>query len=304
VGKAGAMKLIPIFYTILQCFTLFGCQYVTKHESKDAAPDSRIEVLKAKYEQIYAEVESGDLESDTGWPSNSDCDGLLWSSLACRVGMPVRIELAEYSPGELHRRPYKSCFSNELGDQGSKSTISRDMLTGYMSCLWERKDLAAFQRLADYGEKNDWIMGSPASLISRVLLTGNGIGILGRAIYVLSGGSDDRYYRRTGYLYPVVSEDYERHIQTQSILLQDQIDDGYNLRINGEMLDRLIENASAEPEDRLFAAALGRFTGDQSKTIELLLSEVQVCPSYARGEKPEVYCKLIWLQAAQIILGE
>jgi hypothetical protein len=288
--------LIPILL-------LAGCQYVTKHESKGAAPDSRIEVLREKYEQIYAEVESG-LDPETGWPSNSDCDGTLWAGLSCSLGMPTRIELAEYAPGEIHRRPYQACYTNEQGDLGSKSTISRDMLTGYMSCLYARKDLAALQRLADYGEKSDFIMGAPAHLVSRVLLSGNLIGILGRAIYTLSGGSDDRYYRRTGYLFPSVVEDFEKHVQTQAILLQDQIDDGYNLRINGEMLDRLTENAEKEPNDPLFAAALGRFTGDQSKALDLLLSEVQVCPSYARGEKPDVYCKLIWLQAAKIALGE
>jgi len=285
------------------CLLLTGCQYVTKHESKDSAPDSRIEELREKYQQIYAEVESG-LDEATGWIDLKDCDGLLFNSLAGALGFPVDISLAEYSPGEMHRRPFKACWTESEGDVGSKSTISRDMLTGYMSYLWARKDLAALQRLADYGEKNDWIMGKPSHLISRVLLTGNGIGFLGRAIYVLSSGSDDRYYRRVGYLFPPVQEDFERHLQVQGILLQDSIDDGYKLRINSEMLDRLIENAAKEPEDRLFAAALGKFTGDQSRTIDLLLSEVQVCPSYARGERPDVYCKLNWLQAAKIVIGE
>ena len=288
---------------ILLSLLLTSCQYVKKHEKKDAAPDSRIEELRADYEQIYAEVESG-LDEATGWISLQDCDGLLFNSLAGSLGFPVNISLAEYTPGELHRRPFKACWTESEGDVGSKSTISRDMLTGYMRYLWSRKDLAGFQRLADYGEKNDWIMGQPATLVSRVFLSGNLIGILGRAIYTLSNGTDDRYYRRTGYLFPSVVEDFERHIQTQAMLLQDEIDDGYNLSINQEMLDRLLENAAAYPSDPLFAAALGKFTGDQSKTIELLLSDVRVCPTYARGEKPDVYCKLNWLQAAQIILGE
>jgi len=292
------MNLILTF-----CLLLTGCQYVTKHESKDSAPDSRIDQLRERYEQIYQEVESG-LDEATGWIDLKDCDGLLFNSLAGALGFPVDISLAEYSPGEMHRRPFKACWTESEGDVGSKSTISRDMLTGYMSYLWAKKDLAGFQRLADYGEKNDWIMGRPSALVSRVLLSGNLIGILGRSIYVLSGGQDDRYYRRTGYLFPHVAEDYERHIQTQTILLQDEVDDGYNLRINSEMLDRLIENAATEPNDPLFSAALGRFTGDQSRTIDLLLSEVQVCPSYARGERPDVYCKLNWLQAAKIVIGE
>lgn len=297
-------------FSIICLIFLSGCQYITKHEAKQHDADlTQIEQLRSMYEDIYSEVEN-ELDDTTGWPSDRDCDGTLFAGLACSVGLPVKIELAEYSPGEIHRRPYEACYSEESGDLGSKSTISRDMLIGYMSCLWARKDLAAFQRLADYGEKNEWIMGLPKELLSRVLLTGNGIGIVGRAIYVLSGGSDDRYYRRTGYLFPAVSEDFERHIQTQGILLQDAIDSAYTLTtsaINEEMLDRLTENAAAMPDDYLFAAALGRFTGDQGRTIELLLafdSDEPKCSSYVRGEKPDVYCKLNWLQAAKIVIGE
>jgi hypothetical protein len=287
---------------LLIILTLTGCSYLQKHEAKD---DSAVDLtaLKAKYETVYSEVES-ELDPATGWPSVHDCDGLLWSGIACSVGMPTRIELSEYSPGEIHRRPAPACWNDTDGDVGSKSTISKDMLLGYSMCLWQRKDLSAFQRLADYGEKNEWIMGKPNSLVSRVLMSPNLIGILGRSIYTLSGGKDDRYYRRTGYLFPKVEADYERHLQVQGILLQDEIDSQYNLTaINGEMLDRLLENADKEPNDPLFAAALGKFTGDQSKALELLLAET-VCPTYARGENPELYCKLIWLEAAQILLGE
>lgn len=281
-----------------------GCQYVTKHEGKQTSADLELSQLREKYAAIYSEVEAS-LDPDTGWPSINDCDSTLFAGLACSVGLPVKIELAEYTPGEIHRRPGRACWTPEQGDVGSRSTISRDMLTGYMACLVHRKDLPALQRLADYGEKSDWIMGQPAHLVSRVLLTGNGIGILGRAIYELSNGSDDRYYRRTGYLFPSVQLDFEKHLQVQGILLQDRIDDSYNLtRINSEMLDRLIENAAAMPNDALFSAALGRFTGDQAGTLEILLRDQNECPTYARGEKPEVYCKLNWLQAAKIVFNE
>jgi hypothetical protein len=102
-----------------------------------------------------------------------------------------------------------------------------------------------------------------------------------------------------------VVEDYERHIQVKGILLQDAVDGEYNLTaINSEMLDRLLENAAAFPLDPLFAASLGRFTGDQKEANFLLMQEDLPCPSYARGEKPEIYCKLVWLQAARIVLGE
>lgn len=291
------MNLLPFL------LLLTSCSYLTKHEGKSTDESLPLDELRAKYEVVYAEVESS-LDPDTGWPSMNDCDATLFAGLACSIGFPVKIELAEYTPGEIHRRPYKACWNEKDGDVGSESTISRDMLTGYMSCLWARKDLPALQRLADFGEKNDWIMGSPGYLVSRVFFGGNLTGILGRAVFTLSQSSDDRYYRRTGYLYPSVTADYERHIQVQGILLQDSIDDSYNLRINTEMLDRLTENAAAMPNDPLFAAALGRFTGEQAGTLEILLRDQNECPTYARGEKPDVYCKLNWLQSATILLGE
>jgi hypothetical protein len=88
------------------------------------------------------------------------------------------------------------------------------------------------------------------------------------------------------------------------------VDDSYKLgltSINDEMLTRLKDNAAAYPTDFLFSAALGRFTGDQSRTVELLLafeSESPKCSTYVRGENPELYCKIVWLQATKIVLGE
>lgn len=292
------------YYALTIFFLIFGCGHITKHDAKDTKPDERMTQLETKYQEVYQSVE-GLLELDTGWPSNTDCDGTLWAGLSCSLGFPTKIELAEYSPGEIHRRPFKACWNETEGDVGSKSTISKDMILGYSTCLWKRKDLKAFQRLADYGEKNEFVMGKPIQLVSRVLLSGNGIGLLGRSIYVLSSGTDDRYYRRVGFLFPKVEQDFERHLQVQGILLQDQVDSSYDLiSINGEMLDRLLENVALEPNDFLFAAALGRFTGDQSKTLTLLLDDQTACPTYARGDKPETYCKLLWLQAAGIVLGK
>lgn len=281
-------------------FFLTSCSYFNKHEGKSTDGSLPLDELRAKYEVVYAEVESS-LDQDTGWPSMNDCDATLFAGLACSIGFPVKIELAEYTPGEIHRRPYKACWNETVGDVGSESTISRDMLTGYTACLWKSGDLEGLKRLANYGEKNAWIMGKPKILLSRVLLGTNLTGALGRAIYKLSDGDSDRAYRHLPTVYPPVSKDYERHIQVQGILLQDSVDDNNLMSIDDEMLARLKENALAFPDDQLFAAALGRFTGDQNKTVDLLLADTP-CSSYVRGEKPELYCKINWLQAAKIVL--
>ena len=294
------MNLIPFL------LLLTSCSYLTKHEGKQTDASLPLDGLREKYNAVYQEVES-ELDPATGWISHIDCDSLLWNGLACSLGFPVNIELAEYEPGLMGRRPrepHGQCFTEENGDVGSKSSMSRDSATGYLSCLWGRKDLLAMQRFATRSENNDWFIGIPKDRFFETNLYFNLAGLLGRMIYVASSGADDRYYRRTGYLYPPVEKDFERNIQTQGILLQDGVDAAYNLTtaINKEMLDRLKENAAAYPDDFLFSAALGRFTGDQSRALDLLLSDTLVCPSYARGERPDVYCKIIWIQAAKIVL--
>lgn len=290
---------------LLFILIISGCQYLTKHESKAPVDNPKLEQLRLMQDEYSEEVENA-LDVNTGWPDNEDCDGTLWAGISCAIGFATDISFAEYSPGEIHRRPFQACWTEQEGDLGAKSTISKDMLTGYTACLVAKNDLGALTRLADYGEAHDWVMGKPETLVSRVLMSGNQIGLLGRAIWVLSGGADDRYYRRLGYLFPQVAEDYEKHLQTQGILLQDKIDQDYalTLDINDEMLTRLKENAELYPDDFLFAATLGKFTGDQNRTIDLLLKEEITCPSYTRGKKPDIYCKIIWLQSAAVVLGE
>lgn len=274
-----------------------GCGYFEKHEAKPHNEETRS--LERKHYEVYSEVEA-QLDVETGWPSINDCDSALWAGISCQLGMRTEISFAEYSPGEIHRRPYRACYTDR--DEGSKTTISRDMLTGYMGCLIYKKDLPALKRLASYGERHNWIMGKPEWYVSRVYLGTNLTGLLGRAIHKISDGSDDRSYRNLPTAHLPVTEDYARHIQVQEILLQDSVDEIKTVDINGNMLERLKDHASSSPEDPLFAAALGRFTGDQSRTMELLMRDEMYCPTYARGERPDLYCKLIWLQAGDIVL--
>lgn len=283
-------KLIPLFLLLLSC--------TPKHKPETHSND--IEDLQTYFDAIYRDTQN-ELDPETGWIDLEDCDGTLWNGLACSLGMPVKIDLAEFNPGEIHRRPYKACYTLKDGDLGSKSTISRDMLTGYMACLYTRKDLEGLKRLAKYGEARVWIMGEPKEMVSRVFLSGNLTGLLGRAIYALSEGENDKLYRHTptsyketpGYEY----KDFERHVQVQGILLQGEASGS----ITPEMLGQLTEHANHDPEDVLFQAALGKYTGNQTAAIKLLLSEPP-CPSYARGKRPDMYCQIGWLQAAKIVL--
>ena len=264
---------------------LVGCGENEEKKPVDELPAQLFE----NFQTMYLDVESG-LDQVTGWPTINGCDETLWAGLACSLNMPVKIEYAEYSPGEIHRRPYKACWNEKEGDVGSKTTVSRDMLTGYISCALSRDDKPAMERLFDYGKKNDWIMGKPQHFVSRVLLGNNLTGTLARFL-------DKDGYKHLPTVYLPVLKDYERHIQVQGILNEYKVSGS----ISDQMLERLKDNSIAEPLDPLFAAAYGLFTGDQKDTVGLLLGGSK-CPTYARGEKPEVYCKINWMQAAKIVI--
>ncbi len=276
-----------------------------KHEEVEPVADVRMSELEAKFETLKADTTAA-LDPATGWPSPTDCDGLLWAGKAAAAGLPVQIDLAEYSPGELHRRPPPSCWNETDGDVGSKSTISNDMVLGWLWAKWSLKDLDALKRLAAYGEEHNWQMGKPTSMLSRVILKPNQIGLLGRMIYVLSSKQDSRTYRHLFESYSKVGQDYERHLQALGIVLQGAVDmeemEITLVGISDQMLDRLKELVEAEPQNPLFHAALGIYTGDFDQAITLLLDDATPTPTYVRGHNAEVLAKVERLFAMMLVI--
>lgn len=208
------------------------------HEAKSSS-DPRTLQLEGR---VKAKKSAPLLDSETGWPSVVDCDATLWAGLARMSSLEVvRLELAVAYNGRVQRRPGEPCWNEQDGDVGSKSECSNDMILGYMGGMWRAGNLAALQKLADYGEKNKWVMCEPfPEMASRVVLKTNQIGLLGRMIYALSNGRDDRVYRRLFAKYVAVVEDYEKHIQALGILLQGEVDE--YLRLNS------LDATRADPE--------------------------------------------------------
>lgn len=287
------MRLIILMAMLTAC---------ASHSEKNSPADRKAQIEYLINDSIAGLTALAD--PVTNWPSMTDCDGTLWAGLACAGGYPVKIELAEHTPGEIHRRPAPACWNSTAGDVGSKSTTSNDMLLGYFLCAWERRDLNALQRIADYGEKHHWIMGAPSTEIDRVLLKSNQLSILGRAIYVLSGGDDNHAYRRTPLVYLPVVADYERHLQAIGIVLAGDVTTGGEaelLDINDSMLKRLHELVDAEPSNPGFATALGIYTGDMTRAVDLFLDTTAPIPSYVRGDNLAAFAfaeRLFWLKKA------
>lgn len=281
-------------FCIILTLGLNSCGLFERHKEKSPNADTRLEQLQGVYSLKKAEYE--ELTKDQGgWPSVKDCDATLWAGEVCSGGLEVDIALAEYQPGQIHRRPAPSCFENG-SENGSASTVSNDMILGYLSCLWKLQDFRALQRLADYGEAHNWVMGEPADS-DRVYLKPNQIGLIGRMLYQLG---DNRPYRKVPAAYFPVQKDFEKHLQVLGILLNGEVDSNLYLDVDGVMLDRLKELAE-DKSDALMQSAYGRYTGDQSLALDLLLVDETPMPTYVRGSKN--YKLVYWLKAASVVLN-
>lgn len=285
---------------LLLALCLMSCSLLPGHKPKSVDEDERAlaSMLRDEFDLRLAAVRQL-ADPATGWPSVTDCDGTLWAGLLCAAGATeVNILEAEHFPGEIHRRPEIGCYPHDLNGDGrpdSRSTISKDMVVGYVRCLWNRKDLEPLQRLADYGEESDWIMGKPESELGRVYIgVSNLPGIIGRAIDRLSEGYDRRPYRQWAPIFPPVKEDFEYHIQTQTILLEGDISGS----IRSQALERLGDHVKAMPNDYLAHVALGIYTDNMSEAVDLLLDDPEP-PSYVRGDSPEAFALVHWLFAAK-----
>lgn len=300
---------------LILALLLSGCQRLSVKPVRPNSPDlSQVEQLEAAY-QANLQAYDAERAEAVGFPSRTDCDGALWAGEACAGGATVAIEELEYSPGEWHRRPAPSCWTPELGDQGSKTTTSRDMITGVLACLWKKQDLQTLQRLADYAEVHGGKVGEPLD-DGRVLLGLNLSGLIGRMIYALSNGGDDRPYALAFEAYLPVQEDSEQHLQALGITLQGAVVEDLRARglaadigavaltdISPGMKARLEELVQGHPDDYLFQASLGVYTGDFAEATRLLLAPPPP-PSYVRGDSAALFEKARWLYSAKLVLDQ
>ena len=301
------MRLLFLLFLIF-----VGCA-PGKSEPKDPVADERLVDLQAKQAKKIDEYKKG-------WPSETDCDGLLFAGQACAAGMDLDIHRAELEPGIWHRRPEKACHTEQDGDVGSKSSISNDMVLGLYVCLYARGDYESLKRFADVSEKNKWLIGIPKERVQEVLLKPNQVGYLGRMLLDLSDGKDRRGYAKLFAAYLPVTEDYQRHLLALGVYLNGLIAENLEAKglkpysdkdqvvstISGlkdhavEALDKLIE---AEPNNYFFHAVRGIYSGDMAPAITLLLSDETPRPTYVRGDRADRFELAHWLFTTDIVLG-
>lgn len=264
-----------------------GC--ATKHKPSTPETVDTLDRLREKRDGWLKDL-AAKADKNTGWLSLKDCDGTLWTGEAVAAGHPGQLSLAEWPAGMVHRRPEASgeCYPKE-----SASTVSNDMLMGYVLGMYETKDLDALTRLLTYGERHVWTMGEPTTE-PRVHYSPEGQGLLARAIAALGGSKSD---------YAVIPEaclpveaDYEYHLQTLAVYLDGKINSG----LSEVCFARAKANAEKFPTDALVQAVYGVYSGKFSDTVALLLSDDYTCPPYVRPAA--TYCTVHKAMAAKVIL--
>ena len=266
----------------------------------DPIPAVRLPELKEAFDtkQVKA-LEIRD--SATGWLTFSDCDAMIWAGkYACSLGeaSTVNLRASEYpeQPGRFDRRPAPFCWTKELGDQGSKTTWSRDMgIAGLIPGAFCSKNLKILEDHAAFGESKQWDMGEPVA-DGRGVYSPGVIGILYSAIKYL-GGQDNPKKNLPSLYFPGL-DDYQAHLQMMDIWIKGEMKES----ISAGMRDRIKEHYKREPECPLYSYLDGIYSGSQEKTVELLLGSNEPKCSYLRGSEKEKIDLSEWLFVANLTI--
>ena len=223
-------------------------------------------------------------------PSVTDCDGLLWAGLAYGANCSLPIDEFERERGVWHRRPTHDCY--DKGD--SRSSISTDMFAGLFAGSYYCESIERLDDIADYGSRNDFLMGVPDKPFGEAYLSVNGRAVLGQMV--------GRDFGKP--VWKSVKPDYAKHIQSLLILLELQTS-GKATKIDrvAEPKENLKRYAKEDPDDYFISAVKHMLTdGKYDDSIRLLFDSE--CPSYVRGDQPDKFCKAHKAFTAKVILGE
>lgn len=276
------MKLQHLVLFLVTAFTSPAC-------GKEEPPVS--DTLYSELEQLYAAkltlLRNETKDHIAGWPTDSECDGALWAGVARAAGADwVDMSAALRPDGRPTRKPLRDCVTPDE----SATTTSNDMITGILLGLQEARDADSVHRLYTYGESHDWIMGTPEWYISRVLLRPNGVTLMARIIYRLSGGERDYAIRLAPVVYGPVDGDYEGHLLLLSRIIEKKAG---GPQYGASVAETLF--AKAHPGDALAQAVAGNYLG-----AALLLTGDYKSPTYVRGD--DIYHLVHWLLAARVTL--
>ena len=254
-------------------FAFAGCSVFKKsHDPKEVvAPVATIqEHLKAKRD-LYIEAQPHEAMDGVGWPLESKCDGLLFCSLDAVGGAACNPMLAEAGDGHWLRHPDASCYPCGPGKKCSEN--SKDQFVGLMPYLYRANQLGAVERLAVYGQANDWYMGEASDESTKI---SNELFLppLRATLFEMQArlGGPDNAQRKIPHAWLPEATGFERHLQVIHKAFRGVMQGG----INDLELDYLKACAEKEPHNALYVAAYHRFKdGDQTAAAALLDDETR-----------------------------
>lgn len=236
---------------ILALILLTACSTTPKVER---AKDVLFEQVKNKQRTLIAEYTEITKDRASGWLSEKDCDGMLWSALGASFHCPksFNIRAAQFEKGRFGRKPSKDCW---IGKQnGSRTSWSQDMgmglLTYAMKC--EDKDLVADHLI--YGTKNNYIYGEgqPAYVWGAAYYRLGIRGLMGK-VASYNGFPNTVQYNPT--IYPPKLDDYAAHLQMLEIYMRSYMTG----HLTSLQKTRVLEHIKRVPLDPFFMSLGAKF---------------------------------------------
>ena len=262
-----------IFFTIAFLF----CDCKRDNKPKADVPSISIDHLlqkKAKY------CELGAAHGDSKAWTISSCDSLEYAALwgtACGE-IPIEGFMSVTEPGKWFRTTAQDCFVDGK-DNGSDSTISRDMFRGLYHYFLQHEKIDLVRDTIGYGEDHNWIMGEAKdteTLVSKCLLSPGMINELYNTETYLEpqfgGKLDDEKQEE----FSIENTGFRAHLDVLGIV--------YRGRLHGAITDSelktLEHQAARQPENAVYQFALYLYkpTHDLGLALQILQSE-QYFPS-------------------------
>lgn len=233
-----------------------------QYKKKRFKLDSKLEIKLRKKLQLYQELIQSHKDQH-GFIMHNHCDSLLYTGLFSVASNDMDIRAARDEDGYWYRRGIDCpCYPN-----GSKSTISRDMMLGLYWYLWEHRKLNLAESILGHAKRNNYVMGlgDPA----RLLMMPAGEATLAEICNQL-GGNKRWFTRRQMQNWPLSLEGYEIHLLVQHVLLRGNILG----QIPANAYKALGHYASQNPHNPLHTFAHASFSdGNMNETARLLLQE-------------------------------
>ena len=254
---------------------MVSCSTLTKdNEPRHATHDEKLIQVLLKRER-YCDLSKKMYERD-GYV-NGKCDSLLFTalhSIGCGYVSLSQFESKE-EPGRYFRSPTHDCFIPPDTDNGSKSTLSRDMVLGLLLNFWHEQDLDGITRFLNFSIANDWDFCGGDAISSGVrrarCIASPTIKATVYEVAVALGHACNttcKTARKVPQVWNPHEDGFRAHLLNLHILLRGVVMGA----INDNQVEQLEYQARTNPKNALYSATYHLFTdGDMAGAMSSLL---------------------------------